>query len=102
MSRVRALADGLANLVTGLGTRRDARSARSYVRTILDQNQIAAAYSASPMLRKAIRIPALDALREWRDWQASAEQIKALEAEERRLEIPQKVAQAEERLAVAP
>lgn len=49
------------------------------------------AYLASGLLRKVIDIPAADRVREWRDWQADAEQIAALEAEERRLCIVDRV-----------
>lgn len=55
----------------------------------------AAAYMSSGMLRKVIAVPAEDRVREWRDWQADKEQIDALEAEERRLGLQQKVKAAE-------
>lgn len=54
-----------------------------------------AAYMASGMLQKAIEIPASDRVREWRDWQADAKDIEAIEAEERRLGLIAKVRQAE-------
>lgn len=89
------LTDGLSNVVTGLGTARDARTARAYSATIMDQYTVDAAYRGSGMLRKVIDIPALDTVREWRDWQAEAPEITALEAEERRLGLRAKVRQAE-------
>lgn len=60
-----------------------------------DSTQAISAYLASGMLRKVINIPAHDRVREWRDWQAEEPQIKALEAEERRLGIQAKVKAAE-------
>jgi hypothetical protein len=54
-----------------------------------------AAYLSSGMLRKVIKIPAADRVREWRDWQATKEQIETLEAEERRLGVVAKVKLAE-------
>lgn len=51
----------------------------------------AAAYLTSGMLQKVIDIPASDRIREWRDWQgADKEQVDAIEAEERRLQIQAK------------
>lgn len=54
-----------------------------------------AAYMSSGMMRKVITIPAEDRVSEWRDWQADAEQITAIEAEEERLSLIAKVLEAE-------
>ncbi|MET0364134.1 MAG: phage portal protein [Sphingobium sp.] len=54
-----------------------------------------AAYMSSGMMRKVIAIPAEDRVREWRDWQADAAAITAIEAEERRLALISKVQEAE-------
>jgi len=54
-----------------------------------------AAYMQSGMMRKVIAIPAEDRVREWRDWQADADQITAIEAEEKRLNLIGKVQEAE-------
>jgi phage-related protein (TIGR01555 family) len=54
-----------------------------------------AAYMASGMMKKVISIPAEDRVREWRDWQADAKVIDAIEAEERRLSLQAKVQEAE-------
>jgi hypothetical protein len=43
------------------------------------------------MARKTVDIPARDATRKWREWEAEAEQITKIEAEEKRLLLPQKV-----------
>lgn len=53
------------------------------------------AYMSSGMLRKVIRIPAEDRVREWRDWQAPKDDIALIEAEEARLGLQAKVKQAE-------
>lgn len=87
--------DGLANLITGLGTRADARSGRFYFAQHLGPQQIEEAYEASAMLRKAITIPATERIRAWRDWQADDDQIEALEAEEQRHQMIAKVKQCE-------
>lgn len=54
-----------------------------------------AEYQRSGLLRKVIRIPADDRVREWRDWQADKDAIALIEAEERRLGLIAKVRQAE-------
>lgn len=95
MGAVRYIVDGLTNVITGLGTRADARTARVYMSPIVSSQQIEAAYEASAMLRKVINIPATDRVRAWRDWQAEKDQIELLEAEEERLDLVSKVKQAE-------
>lgn len=92
---VARLRDGLTNLVTGLGTRADARMGRAYASLYLQPQQIEEAFEASPSLRKAISIPATDRVRAWRDWQADSDQIEAIEAEEKRLKVQAKVKQGE-------
>jgi phage-related protein (TIGR01555 family) len=95
-SRKSQMADGLANAVTGLGTNRDPRTAAAYLPgRNLTQQEIHAAYCGSGLIRKIVSIPAFDAIREWRDWRADQEQIKALEAEEKRLDLRAKVLMAE-------
>lgn len=54
-----------------------------------------AAYMASGMMKKVISIPAEDRVREWRDWQADADDITKLEDEEKRLDLIAKVQEAE-------
>lgn len=59
-------------------------------------HQIAiAAYMASGMMKKVISIPAEDRVREWRDWQAEAKVIEAIEKEEARLALIAKVQECE-------
>lgn len=95
MGAVVSLWDGLKNAITGSGTARDPRMASAYRARALTQDEIASAYRGSGILRKVISIPPLDMVREWRDWKAEADQVTALEAEEKRLGIRQKVRQAE-------
>lgn len=87
--------DSLMNAMTGQGTHSDWRMANRYVRLAMAPNMIAAAYDGSGMMAKVIDIPALDKVRAWRNWQATAEQITAIEKEEKRLRLRQKVRQAE-------
>lgn len=77
--------DGLMNLVSGLSKERAKRVHSEYVLDELPVDQIEAAYRTSAIARKIVDIPADDTVREWREWQAKAKQITALEAEEKRL-----------------
>lgn len=91
----RRMADGLTNVLSGLGTTSDVRVANFYNFVPLSQDQIEGAYRSSGLMRKVIDIPAFDMVREWRDWQAEQPQIDKLEAEEKRLRLPQKIILAE-------
>ncbi|WP_310533149.1 anti-CBASS protein Acb1 family protein [Novosphingobium sp.] len=95
MGKVLQLFDGLINAMSGTGTAKDARSYNQHQAVALTQYQIDAAYRGSGLMRKIIQIPAMDAVREWRDWKLEADQITLIEAEEKRLAIRQKVRQAE-------
>lgn len=86
--------DSLVNLVSGMGTGRDKSSSARYVEPGQDDAQMHAAYKASALVRRAVDLPAEDACREWREWQASAAEISAIEAEESRLGVQRKVMQA--------
>lgn len=90
------LRDGLTNAITGMGTSRDARTANRYTLSVMDQYAISAAYSSSGLMRKIIRIPALDMVREWRTWTgAEADEIAKLYEFEKRIGLRQKILQAE-------
>lgn len=96
MAKVLRFIDGLRNAVTGMGTGRDARTATTYgLSRPLTQHEIHAAYSTSGLMRKIIRIPALDMTRECREWEMERDQIEAIEAEEDRLGLARKLYQAE-------
>lgn len=81
------IADRLANVMSGLGTTVDRRTAASYVFNPYTPEQAEAAYRSSWIVRKIVDIPALDMTRGWRMWQAKKEQITAIEDEERRLKL---------------
>lgn len=91
---LRRFADGLISAL-GMGTNADPRTRTGYAFTPLDRAEIEAAYRGSGLIRKIIKIPADDMVREWRNWQAERDQITALEAEERRLGVQAKVRHAE-------
>ena len=96
MGVVRYLHDRLQNAITGTGTARDPRTASGYaLMPPLSDVEIAAAYRGSGLMRKICNIPAMDMVREWREWQADKPQIETLEAEENRLGLRRKVYLAE-------
>ncbi|WP_309086404.1 anti-CBASS protein Acb1 family protein [Chelativorans sp.] len=88
------LADNLTNLVSRMGTDRDKAASSYYAVPILTDEQLLNAYRGAWLPRKIVDIPAFDSVRAWRDWQAEANQIEAIEAEERRLDVQGKVLEA--------
>lgn len=87
-----AVNDSLTNLTTGLGTDRDKNMYTQFADFVqLDDVQLLAAYRGDWIARKVVDIPAHDATRRWRAWQADNEQIEMLEAEEKRLGLRRKV-----------
>ena len=91
ISPLQAVRDSFKNLVANLNTNRDKQAGGDYYLTNIADSTLSAIYRTSWMGRKTIDIPAKDATRKWREWEAEAEQIEALEAEEKRLLLPQKV-----------
>jgi len=77
--------DGLANVLTGRGTSVD-RSTHGFWHFMpMQQEQIEAAYRGNWLHRKIVDVPAEDMTRAGRDWDAKDEEIKKIEAEEKRL-----------------
>lgn len=87
MSAVRAIRDGLVNLVANLGTGRDKAAHTAYGPPVLTEQDAVNAYRSAWLPRKIVDIPAMDACRKWRSWNGEAKEITALEAEEARLGI---------------
>ncbi|WPE22487.1 anti-CBASS protein Acb1 family protein [Shinella zoogloeoides] len=86
--------DSLTSLVSRMGTDRDKAATTFYASTVLSDEQLIAAYSTAWLPRKIVDIPALDACRKWRDWQAKKPQIEAIEEEEKRLNVKGKILEA--------
>lgn len=86
--------DGLVNLVAGLGTGRDKAAHGAYTMPVMDTAQALTAYKASSLVRRVVDLPAEDACREWREWQAESADITAIEAEENRLGVQGKAMEA--------
>jgi len=83
--------DSFKNFVAGLGTDRDKQVGGEYALLTLTDQQWSVIYRTSWMGRKVVDIPAEDATRKWRNWQAEEDQIEEIEEEEKRLLVPQKV-----------
>lgn len=94
MGVVRYFSDKLVNLVANLGTERDKSSGSMYAPTFMSEQQLVDAYRGAWLPRKIVDIPAMDACRKWRNWQADKAQIERIEAEEKRLGIKPKVLEA--------
>ena len=91
MSKVQNITDSFKNFIANLNTGRDKQAGGDYYLLNLTDSQWSVIYRTSWMGRKVVDIPARDATRKWREWQADAEQIELIEAEEKRLQLPQKV-----------
>lgn len=85
------LADGLVNLVSGMGTSRDKAAQAAWSMEAYNPQALMTAYKSSSLIRRAITMPAEDSCREWREWQADGTEISAIEAEEKRLDVRGKV-----------
>lgn len=84
------MSDNLVNLVTGMGTGKDKSTTTQFAWTPMDRAQAEAAYRGDWMSRKVIDIPAFDATREWRGWQADKKDITAIEGLETTLGLQRK------------
>lgn len=85
--------DGLVNVVASLGTARDKAAHSHYVYAAMGAQELLSAYRGSWLPRAIVDIPAQDATRKWRSWQAEAEQISAIEKVEKRLHVRETVLQ---------
>lgn len=81
------IGDSLTNLVTGMGTGADKSQGNRFVFRQMDHRECLDAYRGDWLTRRIVDTPANDQTREWRAWQASKEQIQALEDEEKRLNV---------------
>ena len=74
------IADGLQSLATRIGTSDDKGALSSYSLTVLSDDQLETAFRSSWIARKIVTVPALDAVRKWREWTGDgAADVEALE-----------------------
>lgn len=84
-------ADSLHNLLSGMGGGGDKTTGVRWHYNIIDKAQLDNAYRGDWIARKVIDIPAFDAVRSWRDWQAEKEDITKLEQFEQKLNLKGKM-----------
>jgi len=94
MGKLAQIKDGLVNLVANLGTPRDKAASSFYGLPLLTDADANNAYRGTWLARKVIDIPAMDSCRKWRGWSADQAEISAIEAEEKRLGLQQKMLEA--------
>jgi phage-related protein (TIGR01555 family) len=88
------MADSLQNIVSGLGTAKDPRTANVFTFRELNRFELESAYRSDWVARIVVDAPADDATREWREWQANQDQIAAIEKLEQGLFLQRKMRQA--------
>ncbi len=86
--------DGLRSALTGAGTDIDRAVHLHYRLQLTDPVQLESSYRSSWLARKIVNIPAEDMTAQWRQWQAPADDITALEAAEKRFQVQHKVLRA--------
>ena len=87
--------DSLTNLVSGVGTERDKRSANQFIYSTLDRQnlfELEAAYSTAWLARAVVDYPVDDATREWRYF--SCEEATDIQRGEKRYRVQQHVQEA--------
>lgn len=88
------LLDTLQNLMSGLNTAKDKSTHSKFMFDPVMADEAENAYTYDWLTKKIVNIPPEDMTRQWRNWQASPQQIEAIEAEEKRLRIQRKVKRA--------
>lgn len=79
--------DTFTALAGGMTSTRSKFQAASYTATEYTDQQLLAAYNGSGLVSRVVDMPASDATRMWREWQAEAEQITAIEGVEAQLNV---------------
>lgn len=87
VSPLRRFADGLANVLTGRGTSVDRNTHRFWHFMQMPPQQLEAAYRTSWLIGRIVDLPPMDMVREWREWEGEPEDVKKIEAEEKRLGV---------------
>ena len=84
--------DGYKSLIGSLGDpARDKAAGGYYAPDLLSDEQLIGAYRCSWVAKKLVSIPAFDAVRKWRDWQADTKTVDKIQAEEKRLALQGKL-----------
>ncbi|QIG69503.1 putative portal protein [Rhizobium phage RHph_Y1_1] len=84
--------DALTSLVNGLGMiGKDKAASVVYTLPLWTDQHFSDMYRGAWLPRKIVNIPALDAMRKWRNWQTDEPKIELIEAEEKRLGVQAKL-----------
>ena len=84
--------DSFRNLIAGFGVPgRDKVTHQRFVLSLIDAEQLNAAYRGDWVARKIIDIPPFDACRAWRSWHADEDQVEKIEKAERDFGIQRKL-----------
>jgi phage-related protein (TIGR01555 family) len=89
-----AMSDALLNTLTGMGTDKDKAANTFFLAREMDRLQLDAAYRSDWISRKGVDIPAYDATREWRSWEASSDDLTAITTLEKNLGVQRKTMMA--------
>jgi phage-related protein (TIGR01555 family) len=84
-------ADSFSNFLVGFGTWQDKVTQQNPSLTLLSMMELEQLYRGDWIARKIVDIPAFDATRAWRQWQADKDQIEKLEECEQEIQLQQKV-----------
>lgn len=94
---INLVGDSLRSFVNKMGFAgydKAAAGSSEYVPLVLSDKALLDAYRATWLAKKIVNVPAFDSVRAWRNWQAPADQITRIEAEESRLDLRRKIFQA--------
>lgn len=86
--------DTFTNLAAGMSDSRSKFKASSFTRVDHNDSQLLDAYNGSGLVSRVVDMPAQDATRMWREWQAEADQISKLEDVEKQFGIQLKLQDA--------
>lgn len=81
------ITDTFTALAGGLTASRSKFQAAGYTVTEYTDQQLLSAYNGSGLVSRVVDMPASDATRMWREWQAEAEQITAIEQVEKQFNV---------------
>jgi len=88
--------DTMRNVLAGFGVLgRDKAMSQRFILTLLNPEELTAAYRGDWLARKIVEIPAFDSCRAWRDWEGLDEnQVEDLEGAERAFGLQRKLMEA--------
>lgn len=92
--RMRGMTDSLRNVMTGLGTAKDARVQTRYTFCPIDRWTLDAMYRSTWIARAIVDAPAQDMTREWRAWVGDPDKTAAIGKLETALDLQRKTRQA--------